>query len=460
MDSDIAGSLILQIVLIAVNAIFACAEIAVVSINDAKLEKMANEGNKKAVRLMNLTSSPSKFLATIQVAITLSGFLGSAFAADNFSDPLVAWLLKLGVPIPEKTLDAIAVILITLILSYVTLVFGELVPKRVAMKQAEKIALGISGLVSGVAKIFAPLVWLLTASTNGILRLFGIDPNEEEDEVTEEEIRMMVDAGSEKGTIDCEEKDMIQNVFEFDDIIVDEICTHRTDVDLLWMDDGVEEWEEMIHESRHSYYPVCGESVDDVVGILDAKDYFRLRNKTHENVISEAIKPAYFVPENIKAATLFRNMKKSGNYFAVVLDEYGGMDGIVTVRDLIEQLVGDLADETDLDKPREIEQINADTWKIMGTTSLDDVAEELAISLPVEEYETFGGYIFGELGAVPDDGSQFELETEALRIKVILVKEHRVENTIVKKLPQKEAAESKESAEPKGWRERKEKEKD
>ena len=445
MDGDIAGSIILQIVLIAINAIFACVEIAVVSVNDTKLEKMVSDGNKKAMRLQKLTSQPSRFLATIQVAITLSGFLGSAFAADNFSEPLVAWLVSIGTPIPEKTLDTIAVVLITLILSYVTLIFGELVPKRVAMQKTESIALGLSGMITAVSKIFAPLVWLLTASTNGVLRLLGIDPNQQEEQVTEEEIRMMVDAGSEKGAIDCEEKELIQNVFEFNDISVDEVCTHRTDVTLLWMDESIEKWDETIHKTRYSYYPVCGEDVDDIIGILDAKDYFRLKEKNHEILMREAINPPYFVLETVKASVLFQNMKKSGNYFAVVLDEYGGMEGIITVRDLIEELVGDLSDEEEANRPQEIEQISEDTWKIVGTTELDDVMDALGVELPVDEYDTFGGYIFGELGTVPDDGSQFELKTEDLIIKVLKVKEHRVENTVVKKIehPQEEEEESK-----------------
>ena len=217
-------------------------------------------------------------------------------------------------------------------------------------------------------------------------------------------------------------------VIRNDEMTIDEICVHRTDVDLLWVEDSIEEWEQLIHESRHSYYPVCGETVDDIIGVLDAKDYFRLRTKDRDHVMKEAIKQPYFVPENIKAATLFQNMKKTGNYFAVVLDEYGGMDGIITVRNLIEL-------------------ISTDTWKIMGSASLDDVAEELKIKLPVDEYETFGGYIFGELGAVPDDGSQFELETDDLWIKVMRVKEHRVENTVVKKLPPKEKGEQEERKE-------------
>lgn len=439
MESDpLLWPIILQIILIALNAVFACAEIAVVSFNDTKLAKMASDGNKRAVSLEKLTSSPSRFLATIQVAITLSGFMGSAYAADNFSGRLARWVTGMGVAIPEKTLDTIAVFLITLVLSYFTLVFGELVPKRIAMKNAEKVALGMARMLNVIAKIFAPLVWLLTASTNGLLRLIGIDPNEEDEEVTEEEIRMMVDAGSEKGTIDSDEKEMIQNVFEFDDITIDEICTHRTDVAVLWADDDKEEWDKIIHESRHSLFPVCGEGVDDILGVMDAKDYFRLRELTKDEVMAQAIRPAYFVPESIKADILFRNMKESGNYFAVVLDEYGGMEGIVTLRDLIEQLVGDLVEEDDEERPEDIEQISDNIWKIQGSTPLDDVEEALKVSLPIDEYDTFGGYIFGNLGSIPDDGSQFELETENLRIRVIEVREHRVENTVVEKIGQKE----------------------
>ena len=210
MEGSILLMILLQVILIALNAIFACAEIAVISMNDSKLSKLAAEGDKRAIRLARLTSQPARFLATIQVAITLSGFLGSAFAADNFSDKLVGWFMKLGVPIPEKTLDTIAVIFITIVLSYFTLIFGELVPKRVAMRKAEPLALGMSALISGIAKLFAPIVWFLTVSTNAILRLLGIDPNAEEEEVSEEEIRMMVDLGSQKGTIDHDEKEFIK----------------------------------------------------------------------------------------------------------------------------------------------------------------------------------------------------------------------------------------------------------
>ena len=448
MDSDIVGSILLQVVLIAVNAVFACAEIAVVSCNDAKLEKMAQEGNKKAAKLFRLTEQPSRFLATIQVVITLSGFLGSAFAAENFSGRFVSVLVDAGVQIPEKTLDAIAVVLITLLLSYITLIFGELVPKRLAMHNSEKIALGVSGLVTAASKIFAPLVGLLTVSTNGILRLFGIDPNEDDDQVTEEEIRMMVDAGSEKGTIDNEEKDMIQNVFEFDDLTIDEICVHRTDVDLLWVEDSIEEWEQLIHESRHSYYPVCGETVDDIIGVLDAKDYFRLRTKDRDHVMKEAIKQPYFVPENIKAATLFQNMKKTGNYFAVVLDEYGGMVGIVTLNDLVEELVGDLGSDDsnipDDDEPR-IEKLPDGSLSVTGNVELDDLEDALDIELDQEEHDTLTGLVFDALGMIPDDGEQdITLEAEGMRIHVTSIADHQVNAAQVWLLPKEAPPEDEE----------------
>lgn len=246
-------------------------------------------------------------------------------------------------------------VVITLILSYFTLIFGELVPKRVAMRKAELLALGMSALISGIAKLFAPIVWFLTISMNAILRLLGIDPNAEDEEASEEEIRMMVDVGSEKDAIDQEEKQFIQNVFAFDDLTAGDIATHRTEISLLWLEEGMKEWETTIHNSRHTLYPVCDESVDNVVGILNAKDYFRLADRNRETVLNEAVKPAYFIPETVKADVLFRNMKHSHNTLAVVLDEYGGMIGIITINDLVEQLVGDLGDE----EPTEEKMIEA-----------------------------------------------------------------------------------------------------
>ncbi|MEG2929525.1 MAG: hemolysin family protein [Oscillospiraceae bacterium] len=431
MNDPILWQIILQVLLISLNAVFACAEIAVISMNDNKLAQMAAAGDKRAVRLARLTSQPARFLATIQVAITLSGFLGSAFAADNFSDKLVQWLLSFGVTVPVATLDTAAVIVITLILSYFTLVFGELVPKRIAMKNAEALALGMSGLITAISKLFAPLVWLLTASTNGILRLCGIDPNAEDEAVSEEEIRMMVDVGNQKGVIDTVEREMIQNVFEFGDLTVGEFATHRTDIALLWMDETAEEWEKTIHESRHTLYPICDNSVDDVIGILNIKDYFRLTDKAQETVLREAVKPPYFVPESVCADVLFAQMKNSHNYFSVVLDEYGGMAGIVTMNDLLEQLVGDLDDIETADASSNLEQIDEQTWRIWGGVALDAVAQTLHIPLPTEDYETFGGWVLGQYGFIPEDGTAFELDMGTFHINVTKMKEHRIEQAIL-----------------------------
>jgi putative hemolysin len=432
--------LFLQFILILLNAVFACAEIAVISMNDAKLAKLTAAGDKRAVKLSALTGQPARFLATIQVGITFAGFLGSAFAADNFSDRLVNWLLKLGVGIPEKTLDTISVILITLILSYFTLVLGELVPKRIAMKNAEKLALAISGLVYFISKVFAPLVWLLTISTNGMLSLFGIDPYAADDEITEEEIRMMVDEGSEKGAIDPEEKVMIQNVFEFDDKTAREIMTHRTEVSLLWLDESDEQWEKTIIESRHMMYPVCNETTDDIVGVLNAKYYFRLKDKTRENVLKNAVKPAYFVPETVKADVLFRNMKKNRQHFAVVLDEFGGMNGIITMSDLLEELVGDLEDDMTIPaEPVPVERVDSHTWKVLGSAPLDEVSKQIGVILPEDEYDTFGGFVFGMLGYVPEDGSTPELEAYDLNIKILRITDHQIEKAVVCQMQKEEA---------------------
>lgn len=430
MNGSLFSMLLLQVILIALNAIFACAEVAVISMNDNKLDRLALQGDRRAKRLVRLTEQPAKFLATIQVAITLAGFIGSAFAAENFSDVLVNWLVGMGVSVPRQALDTIAVVIITLILSYFTLIFGELVPKRLAQRKSEALALGLSGLIAFIAKIFAPIVWLLTVSTNAVLRLLGIDPNEEDDEVSEEEIRMMVDVGSEKGTIDHEEKEFIQNVFEFDDLSAEEIATHRTDVDFLWMEETMDDWARTIHATRHTLYPVCQDSSDHVVGILNAKDYFRLENRDRESVMAAAIRPAYFVPGSIKADVLFRNMRRSRNHLSVVLDEYGGIIGIITLNDLIGQLVGTLEDDdpaqqTPTNVP--IQKIDAHTWKLHGNVELSELEEATGAVIENDEHETITGLVFHVLGYVPDDGPyDIELEAGPFTVRVLHIFEHQV----------------------------------
>ncbi|MCI9643091.1 MAG: HlyC/CorC family transporter [Eubacterium sp.] len=426
------AQLLLQIVLIMINAVFASAEIAIVSMNDVKLEKLAEQGNKKAKRLVKLTSKPASFLATIQVAITLSGFLGSAFAADNFSEILVDLIMKTGVNISRSTLDTIAVIVITMILSYLTLVFGELVPKRIAMRKTEGLALGVSGLISVISKIFAPLVWLLTVSTNLVLRCLGIDPNAQEEEISEEEIRMLVEVGSEKGIIDKDERIMISNIFDFDDKECGEISTHRTDVVGLDADESIEEWDRIITNSSCSVYPIYKENIDNIIGVLDSKKYFRLKDKSKDSIIKNAVSQPVFVPENMKIDVLFENMQKSRNHFSVVLDEYGGTVGIITMNDLLEEIVGDLENEENAEvKEPDIKQINENEWTIQGCASLDDVERNLKVQLPVDEYETFSGYVFGIYCTIPEDNTSFSLETDKLIINVLNVVNHTVEKASV-----------------------------
>ncbi|MGI6069726.1 MAG: hemolysin family protein [Blautia sp.] len=423
---------VLLIVLIFLNAVFASAEIAVISTNETKLRRLAEEGDARAGRLVRLTEQPARFLATIQVAITMAGMLQSAVAAENFSGPLTDALIRAGAPIPAGVLKSICFFLITLLLAYFNLVFGELVPKRLAMKKSESMALGMSGLLYWVSKIFAPLVWLLTASTNLVLRLLGIRPEQEDEAVTEEEIRLLLMEGNEKGTILPQENEIIQNVFEFDDITVEEICTHRREVVTLSILDSEEKWEGIIAGSRHTYYPVCGESKDDVLGVLDTKDYFRAPVRTKEYLMEHAVDKACFVPESLKANVLFGQMKASRVYFAVLIDEYGILSGIVTLHDLIEALVGDLEEKEEPRKPKEIDRLEEDVWRIQGCADLEDVMREVKKTLPTDIYDTFSGYICGVIGRVPDDGEQFTCEGDGLVMEVKSVSGHIIGEVIVR----------------------------
>ena len=427
------GAVLLQAVFIFLNATFASAEIAVISMNDTRLARLAESGDKRAMRLTALTRQPARFLATIQVAITLAGLLGSAFAAESFAGPLVERLSGLVPQVSPSVLKSASVVLITLILAYFNLVFGELVPKRIAMKKADALGLAMSGLLHGVSKVFAPLVFLLTLSTNGILRLFGIDPEEDEEQVSEEEIRMMLTAGNRQGLIDADESQIIENVFAFDDITAEQICTHRVDVVYLDTEDPAEEWDASICGGRHTYYPVCEGSIDEVHGVLDTKEYFRMETKDRASVMEKAVKKACFIPETMKANVLFRNMRTKGFYFAVVIDEYGGLSGIITLHDLMEALVGDLREEEEAPKPEDIQQLDENKWLVYGWADIDDVSEALGLPLPTELYDTFGGFICGVLDEIPEDGAEPQLETDTLIIKVHSVEGHRVGCTTVEK---------------------------
>ena len=428
---NLIGPLLLQVVLILLNAVFAMAEIAVISMSDTKLTKLQSEGNKQAGKLLKLKSDPAKFLATIQVAITLSGFLGSAFAADNFSGYLVELFQMILPKANPEVLDSVAVIVITLVLSYFSLICGELVPKRLAMRKTESVSLGLSGTVYMVSKVFAPIVWFLTASTNGVLRLMGIDPNADEEEVSEEDIRMMAEASAEKGIIEEEERELIENIFEFDDLTGGEGTGHRTDVALLWMEEGEEEWEKTIRSSRFTMYPVCDGSIDNIVGVLDTKDYFRLEDRSRESVLEKAVRTPYFVPEGAKADITLRNMQKNRVSFAVVLDEYAGFSGIISIKDLIERIVGDMEDADEpVEEEEEIQRIDERKWRITGNASLAVLEKTMDVEFP-DDSETLSGLVFSLYGAVPEDGSTFTVEYEGIEILVNKVEEHQVVGAVI-----------------------------
>ena len=437
-------AIILLVFLIFLNSVFAGAEIAVLSMNEPKMKEMAEEGDHRAQILMKITEQPAHFMTAIRVTITTAGFLQSAFAAEYFAQPMTAALLKAGVDVSQNVLKLVCMIIVTILLSYVSLLFGELVPRRLGMKNPDELSLKLAGMLKIALLAVWPATALLTATTNGVLHLMGIRPEEKEDQATEDEIRMLLSEGNEQGSIQQEESEMIQNVFDLDDTDADEICTHRRDVVVLYMEDSDEKWEQVIRDNRHTFYPICGENEDDIVYILDTRDYFRLNSREREVVLKKACYPPFFVPESMRANLIFREMREKRDYFAVVLDEYGCFVGIVTLHDLVETLVGDIDDRTDLPKPDDIEKTGEHVWKIQGGAILDDVAEAINVELPVEKYDTFSGFVCGVLERVPEDGEQFRCNWKNLDIVVEQVRNHTVAEGIVHVQPEKKVQEPKE----------------
>ena len=429
--------IMLQLVLIAINAFFAASEMALVSLNTNLLRKAADEGDKKAKKLLELSEEPTAFLSAIQIAITLAGFLGSAFAADNFSDPLTDLIYnRLGfTAIGEETLNSITVILITLILSYFTLVLGELVPKRIAQHSSEKVARLVCPVVAAIKTVLKPIIWVLTKSTNLCLRLCGINPNEEDEQVTEAEIRLMVDIGEESGTIDAEAGEMIDNIFEFDNNTARGVMTRAIDVVTIPSDATDDEIFAILKESAYSRYPVCGEDINDVIGVLYAKDYYLDRLSANENKpLAQILRPAHFVPETVKCDVLFREMQKSNRHIAIVVDEYGAVSGIVTLEDLVEEVMGNIYDEYD-EEEKDITEIKENVWRVAGFAELEKLSEVIGFTLPEDaDFSTLGGMILNELSEIPDDGdTDIEVTTCGLHIKVEKVEDRRIEWAIVTK---------------------------
>ncbi len=418
------SQIIVLIILIFLNAFFAASEIAFISLNDAKVSKQAKSGDKKAKQVLKMLENPSRFLATIQIGITLAGFLSSAFASDAFASRLAPILNDLIPAISIAVWQSISIIIITIILSFFTLVFGELVPKRLAMKNYEKIAFATIGIIRAIYILTIPFVKLLTVCTNLVSKLFGVSEKDEE-VVTEEEIKMMIDEGEEKGSIEENERELINNVFEFNDITVSEIMTHRTDIFALNIDMNVSELIEELEEYTYSRIPVYEDTIDEIKGILYLKDLLKYV-KTKRNIkLKSIIRPAYFVARSKPIDELFKELQKNNNQMAIVLDEYGGTAGLITMEDILEELVGDIFDEYD-EIEKEYEKIDENTYLVSGSININDLSKIIEVEIEEGDYDTLSGYLQEKLGRIPNDEEKPIIETDKVIYKIDEYEDKRI----------------------------------
>ncbi|MDD2955048.1 MAG: hemolysin family protein [Oscillospiraceae bacterium] len=443
-DSNILVYLALLVLLIAVNAYFAMSEIAIIGLNDARLKKQAEDGDKKSRRLLRLLEIPSRFLSTIQVGVTLSGLLASAVAADTFAGPMATALAFTG--LSYAWLRTASLVVITILLSFFTLVFGELVPKRIAMKYPEKVAYAVCGSLAFLAAVEKPFVLLLSKTTDGIVRLFGINPHDDPEEVTEEEIRMMVDVGNERGVIEESDREMINNIFEFDDRTAEDVMTHRTEILGVEADeDTLDDVLKIAVEEGFSRIPVYEDTLDDIVGVLYAKDLLPYWGKsgTEELKIRDLMRPALYVPESNRCKDLFREFQEKKVQMAVVVDEYGGTSGIVTMEDLLESIVGNIQDEYD-DEEEEVSRISDGVFTIDGSIDLEEVSRLLEIEIPEDtDCDTLGGLITDILGRIPGEDEHPSVTVDGVEFTVMQVEDRRIARVRAeKKLPEPPAEEN------------------
>ncbi len=439
---DDPGSLILKIVLlfilILVNAFFAMSELAIISLNDNKIEKMAEDGNKKAKKIAKLTENSSRFLSMIQIGVTLAGFLTSASASTTFAEILTQKVMTEWPTLPEKIISGVSIVIITIITSYFSLVLGELVPKKIAMQASEKISFKIVGVLLFFSKIFSPLVKVLAVSTNAVVRLLGFNPHADEETVTEEEIRMMVDVGGEKGVIEDVQKEMINNIFEFDDLDAGDTMTHRTDMVAVEVNDSLQDVLDVSVENGYSRIPVYEDDQDNIIGIVYIKDLLEFVGKElPDKTLRDFMRKPLYVPESKVCGDLFKEMTEKRTQMAVVVDEYGGTAGIVTLEDIIEAIVGNIQDEYD-DEDEEISKIDETTFTIDGVTNLEEVEELTGVEIPQGSYDTLAGFIIKNLGFLPQKGEIYEVIYENLKFTVLDVDERRIEKVRVEISPKEE----------------------
>ncbi|OFI07154.1 magnesium and cobalt efflux protein CorC [Clostridium acetireducens DSM 10703] len=427
MENNIVLEIILILILILINAFFAASEMAIVSLNKSKINNLSEKGDKSAKNLLKLLKEPSKFLATIQVGITLAGFLASASAATTISKPVAHAFHKFKIPAASK----ISLIIVTIMLSYITLVFGELFPKRVALQNSEKIALASVKPILFFSKLLRPFVNVLTSSTNLLLRIFGINIENLDEKVSEEEIRMMIDAGEEIGVINQIEKEMIDSIFEFDDTLAKEIMTPRPNVFAIDVNISIDEVINKVVEEKYSRIPVYEGEIDNIIGVLYMKDLFvevKRKNLTKETLKS-ILRPAYFVPETKNIDELFKKIQKTKNHIAILIDEYGSFSGIVTIEDLIEEIVGNIFDEYD-EINEYIKKIDNNTYLVDGLLSIDELNERLNLNLPTENFDTIGGFVIDLLGSIPENNED-EIVYENLKFKIESAEEKRIKKLTI-----------------------------
>ncbi|MCC2255058.1 hemolysin family protein [Ruminococcus sp. CLA-AA-H200] len=446
MDADPAGNTILFDLLLLLfftlmNAFFAGAEMAVVSVNKNRIRSLAEEGNKKAKVIEGLFEDSTKFLSTIQVAITFAGFYSSASAAASISPALAEWMRGVGVPYSSQ----IAHNGVTLLLMFFNLVFGELVPKRIALQKAEAFCMLTVMPIHYVSIVLSPFIKLLSVSTKMVLKLLHMKTEDQEEAVTEEEIKALLKMGNESGAFDDDEREMIDSVFAFDDRTAREIMVPRRDVVTIDIEEPFEEIIDEILETRHNRIPVYEESIDNIIGVLHVKDVMiELRKNSPEKLnIREMLHEPYFVPETKEADELFRTMQATRHHMAILVDEYGGFSGIVTIEDLVEEIMGDINEEYEEVVP-EIEPVSEDEYRLDGGLLIDDLNEELGLKLETENYDTLSGYLIEKLGHIPGKDDRDVIETDNLVFKVEEVKDNRITKVMLRILPPPETEDDEE----------------
>ena len=428
MDDSSGSSIILILILVIVNAFFASAEMAIVSINKTKLNLLAEDNNKKAKLLLNLLKDASGFLATIQVGITFAGFFASASAATSISKGFGTYLNNLGIPYGND----IALILTTLIISYITLVLGELVPKRIALQNAEKVAMFSVKPIIFISKFTKPFVWFLSISTTSILRLFGIKDKSGEEKISREEIRSLVELGEEQGAINQTERTMIDGIIKFDDILAREIMTPRTETFCIEANSNVKENINLILQENYSRIPVYENNIDNIIGVIHEKDFYDALDEKKENIDS-IIKPILYVTSNTKISELLKKFQYIKNHMAVVIDEFGGTMGIITLEDVLEELVGEIWDEHD-EVVEYFKKLDEGKYNVMCSVSLSDFFEEFNMKEEIDDFEvqTVNGWIIKEFGYLPSIGESFIYKN--LKISISKIGDRKIEEVIVEKL--------------------------